>query len=137
MHINQLISVFPSNHFERVSNAIEASINHFKTVRKNIKRVSVLLQEDNSDEINTAFPDRYGGGHEPLWVNKINYIAILSLELLGITCPSQQRIEIMESLIWITLHTDKPIREIINRCLFKKACDSRLGSLSAFYTELK
>lgn len=93
-------------------NAIEASIEHFVSMQGHIEKLAVLLQEGKSKEHNGSKkvpeqPENY----EPLCISKINYIAILALEKLNISSPSQKQIDTMESIILLSMKPGRPNQE--------------------------
>lgn len=85
--------------------AIESSTRHFIEVKKSMQALSISLQEDIS---NSQFESN------ELVVNKINYIAVLALEKLGMTDPSQEQINTMEFIILFANYPESLAFEKIN-----------------------
>lgn len=50
-------------------------------------------------------------------INQANYIAIVVLEQLGLTSPSQQQIDVMESVILLATQPEKLKLEILKICI--------------------
>ena len=68
-------------------NAIKSSIEHLFKI------------ENHIDRINSIHENYYQSGYEPLHISKVNYLAIIALEKLGLTEPTQKQIDAAEILI--------------------------------------
>lgn len=112
MHVNQSSKLNSSaDLFTACLSAIETSMDHFARVRKHIKELAASLQEDETEpKLGIAKSQQTKNG-EPLCISKINYIAVLSLEYLGISSPSQQQIDTMESIILLSMNPNELNRE--------------------------
>ena len=79
--------------------AIDSSMDHFKQAKHTMLKLAAVLQEDDTTEnTNIGFKPQ-PKNNEPLCISKVNYIAILSLEQLGVSSPTQAQIDTMESVI--------------------------------------
>ena len=80
-------------------NAIDSSMDHFKQAKHTMLKLAAVLQEDDTTENTHIGFKPQPKNNEPLCISKVNYIAILSLEQLGVSSPTQAQIDTMESVI--------------------------------------
>ena len=98
-------------------NAIELSTEHLNLAKNNMQKLGVFLHEENIDNNACIRFKPQPKNNEPLCINKINYIAILSLEQLGVSCPTQEQIDTMESVIMLAMNPEKLTKEKIYLCM--------------------
>ena len=79
--------------------AIDSSMDHFKQAKHTMLKLAAVLQEDDTTENTHIGFKPQPKNNEPLCISKVNYIAILSLEQLGVSSPTQAQIDTMESVI--------------------------------------
>jgi hypothetical protein len=94
--------IFKTTSIERVNgclNAIDSSMDHFKQAKDSMLELAAVLQEDDTTENTHIGFKPQPKNNEPLCISKVNYIAILSLEQLGVSSPTQAQIDTMESVI--------------------------------------
>ncbi len=102
------------NHIiEDCLNAINSSIKHFNEVKQTILKLSEFLQENDEDITSLNNKKRPSKNFEPLYLSKINYITILTLERLGIKEPTQEQIDTMEFVISMSMKPDNTTHEKI------------------------
>ena len=97
--------------------AIELSSEHLNLAKSNMQKLGVFLQEENIDKNACIDFKSQPKNNEPICINKVNYIAILSLEQLGVSCPTQEQIDTMESIIMLAMSPEKITKEKIDLCL--------------------
>lgn len=122
MNTNPPINTPPSDIIPACLHAIESSIDHFVMAQRNILEVAALVQESEAAEVTETNADRLPktqpNNNEPLCISKVNYIAILSLEQLGIISPTQAQIDTLESVILLAMNPNGDVtKKTIDRCI--------------------
>jgi hypothetical protein len=85
-----------------------------------LKLAAVLQEDDTTENTHIGFKPQ-PKNNEPLCISKVNYIAILSLEQLGVSSPTQAQIDTMESVILLAtlsnIGPNKLTKEKIDLCM--------------------
>lgn len=110
MEYQQTVNTFRSEITQDYLNAIIASVNYFVSIESKIEK---LIGVDHRQQANQAPEIK---PNESLCLSKVNYIAILTLEKLGISSPSETQIDIIETLILLANGAENITPEKLEIC---------------------
>ena len=117
MNKNQTFKTISVEIVNACLSAIDSSMEHFQEAKRNMQELAAFLQEDDTAQNACIHFKPQPQNNEPLCISKVNYIAILSLEQLGVSSPNQEQIDTMESVILLAMSSEKLTKEKIGLCI--------------------